>query len=109
MSALASTPYDALLELIERELELAGEGRFEELARVSQASAALVASLPETPPASAREPLERAALIQRRLTIELLRGRETVLLALAEIERGRRAARGYAPPRRLTPRVSASA
>ena len=108
MSVPASAPYDELLELLERELELAAEGRFDEVAEVAARRAELAASLPVTPPASARTALERAAELQHRLTIELVRGRETVLLALAEIERARAAARGYGP-RRLAPRVSASA
>jgi hypothetical protein len=108
MSTPASTPYDALLELIERELELAGEGRFDEVAELAASRELLTGSLPAAPPASARPALERAALLQQRLTIELLRGREAVLLELAQIERGWRAARGYGP-RNRGPRVSASA
>jgi hypothetical protein len=108
MSAPASTPYDALVEMIERELELAGQGRFDDLAELAASREAFRASLPATPPASARAALERANLMQQRLEIELLRGREAVLLELAEIERGRRMARGYGP-RPQAPRVSASA
>jgi hypothetical protein len=37
--------------------------------------------------------------MQQRLKIEVLRGREAVLAALADVERAKRAARGYAPPR----------
>jgi hypothetical protein len=104
-----SAPYEALLELIERELQLAGEGRFDELVKVAGARAALAETLPEIPPASARETLERAWLTQQRLTIELTRGREALLIELSKLERAQRAAHGYAPVRRRSSRVTASA
>lgn len=108
MSSPASAPYEQLIELLSQELELAGEGRFQELADANAARAALIASLPAAPPASAREPLERAALMQARLDIELQRGKEALLLALRELQRASRAARGYAPAPRK-PRISTSA
>ena len=108
MSASDAAPYEALIELIEHELQLAGEGRFDELAEAGAVRAAMAGTLPETPPASAREPLERANLLQERLTIEVLRGREAVLAALVDVERAKRTARGYAPPRRRE-QISASA
>jgi hypothetical protein len=108
MSSPASVPYEKLLELIEHELQLAGEGRFEELEHALATRAVHVDSLPVTPPASARTALELAGVLQQRLTIEVLRGREALLLALADVERGKRVARGYAPPRQRE-RLSASA
>jgi hypothetical protein len=108
MSPPAAAPYEKLLELIEHELQLAGEGRFEELEQAAATRVAHVDTLPATPPVSARSALERAVLMQQRLTIEVLRGREALLLAVAAVERGKRAASGYAPPRRHD-RVSASA
>jgi hypothetical protein len=108
VSSADAAPYEALVELIQHELQLAGEGRFDELARAAEARAAYVSSLPATPPAAARPALEHAALMQKRLTIELLRGRESLVLSLGELERVKRAARGYAPPRRHE-RVSTSA
>ncbi len=108
MSDSPSSPYDELVELIERELQLAGEGRFDELALLTESRIALAATLPDQPPASARPALTRAKLLQERLTIEVLRGREAVLLALAEVQHVRRAAQGYAPPPR-SPRISTSA
>jgi hypothetical protein len=101
--------YDALVELIGRELELAGNGQFDELGDVRAARAALMAELPDTPPATARAALAQAAVIDKRLTIELLRGREMLLLELRKVELALRAARGYAPPRFTASRVSASA
>lgn len=95
--------------MIERELEVVGAGRLDELPEITTARQELIASLPATPPAAAGPALERAALMQKRLEIELLRRREAVLIELAKVERARRAARGYAPPRPRAPRVSASA
>ncbi len=108
MSAPATDPYERLLALISDELRLAGEGRFEELAQANEARAALIASLPPTPPASARDTLERAALMQERLNIELARGKEALMVALRELQLAQRTARGYAPPPR-GPRISTSA
>jgi hypothetical protein len=53
--------------------------------------------------------LERASLIQKRLNIELLRGREQLVAATGLVERGRRTARGYTPPIDRVPRVVESA
>ncbi len=104
-----TAPYEVLLELIEHELALAGEARYKELLVLGAACAELIASLPPTPPAAARDVLERASLMQQRLTIELLRGREQILLALSGLERARRTAHGYAPPKRSTRLLRASA
>jgi hypothetical protein len=108
VSVSETAPYELLLELIERELQLAGEGRFDELAQVAAVRVAHAATLPATPPATARDALERAVLMQKRLEIEALRGRETLVGALREIERAKRAAHGYAPRRRRE-RLSTSA
>ncbi len=109
MTSSTATPYETLVEMIEQELVLAGEARFEELIALGNERAQFVATLPPRPPAGARDALERASLMQKRLTIELLRGREQLVLALAGLEQARRAARGYAPPRLRAPRLSASA
>jgi hypothetical protein len=101
--------YEQLVELIEQELELAGLGRFDELADGGAERAALMANLPAVPPPGAHTPLERAALLQQRLTVELLRARETLLRALSDVERGRRTVRGYGPPTRSAPRLTESA
>jgi hypothetical protein len=93
-------PYEQLLEMVSHELQLAGEGRFPELLEANDARQALIASLPATPPAAAREPLQLTALMQERLNIELSRAKEALLTALSELQRAKRTAHGYAPPRR---------
>jgi len=102
-------PYLHLIELIERDLSLAGEGRWDELVAADAERQAFVATLPGTPPAAARDLLERASLIQKRLGIELLRGRDELMFQAGLIERGRQTARGYKPPTRRTPRIAESA
>jgi hypothetical protein len=108
MSAPETAPYEALAALIERELELLGESRLEELAQLKLARTELLQSMPAMPPAAAGEMLERCALLQQRVRIEILRVREAVLLELVQLERVGRTAEGYAP-RRTRPRISTSA
>jgi type VI protein secretion system component VasF len=109
MSTDEREPYLQLLGLIERDLSLAGEGRYDELVAADVERQALISTLPATPPAAARDLLERATLIQKRLNIELLRGREQLVVATGLVERGRRTARGYTPPINRVPRVVESA
>jgi hypothetical protein len=99
MSARGTTPYETLVELAERELELLGEGRYEELGVLHRERAALIATLPATAPPEAAPALERAALLGRSVMVEIMRRREAILLELATLEQARRMARGYSPPR----------
>lgn len=107
MSGLDAAPYEALARSIERELELIGEGRLDELAVLHAERAALIGDLPEVPPMAARPALQRAALLNKRVEIEILRYREALLLDLANVELVARTARGYAPA--PEPRVSVQA
>jgi hypothetical protein len=99
MTAPEAAPYETLARIFERELEALGAGRLDELEGLAAEREALIASLPDTPPATARGALERALLMQKRVTIEIIRRREAIVLELAERERVGRVARGYAPPR----------
>ncbi len=109
MSAPDATPYETLARSIERELELVGEGRFAEVSHLHAERDALIATLPDVPPADARPALQRAVLMSRRVEIEILRYREALLLELAHVQRVGRTARGYAPPRETRPSVQATA
>ncbi len=109
MSSADTTGYETLLELIEQELQYAGEGRLDELAAIRAARASLIATLPATPPASAGPALERASLMHRRLRVELLHCREQLLLELGQLEQAQRTARRYAPALARGPRISADA
>ncbi len=104
-----AAPYEALARMVERELELIGEGRFDELTAVKSERAALIESLPAKPPACARPALQRAMLMHKRLEIEIVRRREALVLEFANTERVRRTAHGYAPPRRQRVHVETTA
>jgi hypothetical protein len=96
-------PYAAILELAERELQLARDGQIEDLRSLAPQWDALTAGLPEQPPASARTPLERAAALHERTSATLQCLREALLCDLRTTVRASRAAHGYADvgPRRV--------
>ncbi len=96
-------PYEAILELAERELQLARDGRIEDLRSLAPQWDALTAGLPERPPASARTPLERAAALHERTSATLQCLREGLLCDMRTTARASRAAHGYAgqAPRRV--------
>jgi hypothetical protein len=104
-----SQPYEALARSLERELELIGDGALDELAALRAERAALLDGLPAVPPADARPALQRAALMNKRVEIEILRRREALLLEAANVERVGRTARGYAPTVEKRPHVQATA
>ncbi len=104
-----TAPYEALARLIERELELICSRDYAALETLKSEREALIANLPATPPASARPALQRAALMNKRLEIEILRLREALLLDAANVERVGRTARGYSPPREPRRHVQATA
>jgi hypothetical protein len=105
----ATDPYEALAAIVERELALVADRDFDGLAEVTRERAALVGTLPATPPAAANATLRRCLALQQRVGIELARVREAILIELAQVRLGQRAAAGYAPARRRVPRVDANA
>ncbi len=109
MSSDERAPYLHLIALIERDLALAGEARYADLVTAHAEREAFVATLPSTPPSCARDLLERASLIQRRLTMELMRGRDELVCKTGLVERGRQTARGYTPPIQRAVRFAESA
>jgi len=92
-----SDAYADLVRLTERELELVSAGNLDELPALHEERHALVASLPEEPPASARPALERAARLQSQVTAALTRAMRELTGELDRLDRGRSAVRGYAP------------
>jgi hypothetical protein len=84
------------VRIAEQELELVGTGRYSELGQLAAQRAQVLSALPHPAPAGARDPLERALAMQRRVKIELLRRREQVLLSLRRVELSKRTATGYA-------------
>ena len=109
MSDGPGDPYQQLVALIELELQLVAERRFDELLALKRRRAELQGSLPTTPPPAAGPELERCALLHRRVEIELRRVREAVLEELAGVRHAQRAAHGYAPVRASGRRVFAQA
>jgi hypothetical protein len=107
MSSAAA--YETLARNLERELELIGEGAFDELEALYADRAALLESLPAVAPAEARPALQRAALMNKRVEIEILRRREALLADAATIERVERTARGYGAAVENHPHVRATA
>jgi hypothetical protein len=89
--------YERLVELGERELELAQTGGYDALAELNAERAEIVTSLPATPPAAARPALERAAALQKQA--EALLGGALAIRrsAMARLERGRAVLTAYAP------------
>ena len=87
-----------LVELTERELELARAGATEELDAVQRRRGALLAELPAQAPESAREQLERAAALQVEITRALAEQLRDTSAELRRLDGGRRGMRGYAPP-----------
>ena len=69
----------------------------------------LPAALPDVPPSSAREALERCAVLQQRLESELYDVRDQLLAELGQVRQGQRTAIGYAPPRPTGRRIATTA
>ena len=109
MTSPDAAPYESLARMIERELELICTRDQDALAALRAERDALIASLPDTPPDCARPALQRAALMNKRLEIEILRLREALVLEADNIQRVSRTARGYSPHREPLRRVEATA
>ena len=89
-------PWQDLLARAERELSLAREGRWEELAEAGAERVRLAAALPAPAPA-VRPLLQRLALVQDQIASLLAAGRAQTARELGALHRGRGAVRGYAP------------
>jgi flagellar protein FliS len=108
-AAAMSAPYERLADSFELELELVGAGRLDELAQLTADREALISTLPATPPASARPALERAALMSKRVMIEITRRRDAIVADLGRVAQADRTARGYLPNRQRRLHIDASA
>jgi hypothetical protein len=92
---LVIEPWQDLLARAERELALAAEGRWEELAEASDERARVAMTLPPPSPV-ARPLLERLAAVQDELTAAIVAARAETARELASLSHGRGAVRGYA-------------
>ena len=92
-----SNGYAQLAALAELELELALDGRIDELTEVHARRATLIASLPAVPPRSAEAHLRRAAVAQEGTTAALATAARAIRAQIAHLERGRSAVAAYRP------------
>jgi hypothetical protein len=92
------SPYDALADIAQRELELVSAGAVDKLSELHAQRHAIVATLPPTPPATARPALERAAGLHAQVTALLQERMRETAAELRKLTQGRTAMRGYAPP-----------
>ena len=94
----AVSPYDALAEIAQRELELVRAGAVDKLSALHAQRNAITATLPATPPATAKPALERAAELHARVIAALEDRMRGTAGELRKLSQGRTAMRGYAPP-----------
>jgi hypothetical protein len=87
-------PWDDLLARAQDELQLAREGRWDELATATAERADLAASLGPAP-RSALLALEALAVVQQELSVMLVRARDATAHELAGLGNGRGAVAGY--------------
>jgi hypothetical protein len=87
-------PWSELVALAEREHELAGEGRWEEVAELSSERLRRALALGAAP-ASARPQLERLGRLETQIHNALVTASAFASRELAGIRRGRTAVRGY--------------
>lgn len=102
------SPYEALVDLAERELEFVSAGEMERLPALRERRDALLAGLPPVPPAEAKTALERTLELQHSVTAALKQRRDEIGVELRKLNHGRTAVRGYAPaiePRKLVDRA----
>ena len=88
-------PWQDLLARAERELSLAREGRWEEVAEAGAERVRFAAALP-APAAGVRPLLERVLQVQAQIEQVLTAARAHTARELGSLHRGRGAVRGYA-------------
>jgi len=97
--AAEQAPFQKLVKLIERELELAGQGLVDELHEAITQTGAYMATLPNPAPESAQSLVLRAEALRGRVNIEVQRVKESIALTRSSLRRGRRVTRQYRTPR----------
>jgi hypothetical protein len=88
------SPWQTLLTLAERELELLRRGELDALPAALDERDRLAATLGQAP-ASARPVLERLAAVQDQIVAEITLARDEAARELAALHRGRGAVQGY--------------
>ncbi|MGO9751588.1 MAG: hypothetical protein ACLP8S_22810 [Solirubrobacteraceae bacterium] len=100
MSADLVAPYERLARMIERELELVSQRRFEELQEAVQRRGVFLATLAVPCPLVARPMFERARVLHERLVIDTRRAQDSIGESLGRLREVRRAVKGYGGTRR---------
>jgi hypothetical protein len=95
VSATDRAPFQRLAKMIERELELAGQGRLTELEEAVRRTGEFMATLPVPAPAGARASIERSKALRGRVTIEVTRLREQLQHSREALKTARRVSRTY--------------
>lgn len=93
--AVERAPFHTLIKLIEQELELAEDGRIDELREALARTGAHIETLPKPTPASARPLLLHAQAMRGRVTVLTERSRDRLAVARTVRRRERRIARSY--------------
>lgn len=91
-------PYAELAELAAAQVRLARVGDVEGLAELVSRREQLAATLPASPPRSARESLALALRLEQEAEVELRMALEQTNGAVRRVQRGRQVTGGYAPP-----------
>lgn len=105
--AAEQAPFHTLIKMIERELELAGQGLLDEFQQAVAETGAFMATLPAPAPQSAEPLVLRADALRGRVTIEAMRLKESIARSRTTMRRARKIARRYGGPR--AGRISTSA
>lgn len=95
MTDVETTPFEQLIKMIERELELAGQGRTRELQDAVTRTGVFMQTLPTPAPPSAQSVVRRAQALRGRVAIETRRLRDGLEITRASLRRGRRLNRKY--------------
>jgi hypothetical protein len=93
--------YQRLLTLAKLEHELALQGDLESMERLDAERRAIVAGLPDKPPAEAKPALVEMARIQAETTAVLVEAKKAIATEMGETEKTGETARGYG--RQATP------
>lgn len=97
MTRPETAPFQRLVKMIEHELQLAGEGRVQELREAVAKTGVYMATLPSPAPPSALALVHRAEAMRARVRIEAQRLGESIQISRASFRRARQIAKKYAP------------
>lgn len=96
MTRTETAPFQRLVKMIEHELELAGEGRVQELQDAVAKTGAYMTTLPSPAPPSALALVHRAQAMRARVRIEAERLGESIQISRAAFRRARQITKKYA-------------